>query len=279
MAQFEDFERYFDAYIPWDRRIPFELPFLTTQLERVGARSVLDIGCGSGRHAVSLAEAGYEVAGIDPSERLLGTAREIASDEGVDIRFIRASVADLHTGSGGLRASDGALGPRLFDACLILGNTLPVLGDDEELVHSLALCGAALKPGGVLIAQMPNYRDRIARRDPSTRFRTAVVDGNRYMLIKALTFRDTKSGDSPEVTLHLLSITEKGGEFTLEDRAMVINALTSDRVSSLLSSAGFSHTRFFGSMDGSDYEPDSPDLIVVTNVPMKTGRGANRLKG
>ena len=41
-----------------------------------GVRSVLDIACGTGRHAISLVEKGYEVTGIDYSPSQIKVARE-----------------------------------------------------------------------------------------------------------------------------------------------------------------------------------------------------------
>src|SRR6058998_1622428 len=41
-------------------------------LKRVGAVTVLDIGCGAGRHAIVLAKAGFHVIGLDVSETALG---------------------------------------------------------------------------------------------------------------------------------------------------------------------------------------------------------------
>ncbi|RIJ15014.1 class I SAM-dependent methyltransferase, partial [Clavibacter michiganensis subsp. insidiosus] len=43
--------------------------------EEVGARSVLDLGCGTGMLTVSLATAGRRVVGVDPSAAMLDVAR------------------------------------------------------------------------------------------------------------------------------------------------------------------------------------------------------------
>ena len=50
--------------------------------------SVLDVGCGSGRHAVELAVRGYDVTGLDISAGMLEEARKKADDAGVRIRWI-----------------------------------------------------------------------------------------------------------------------------------------------------------------------------------------------
>ncbi len=267
MSDFETIAGYFDAYIEWDRRLKFEMPFLLAELERAGTKSVLDVGCGSGRHAIEIAHAGYEVTGIDRSPRLLGTARELASDAGADVEFLEACIEELGCGPGHLQAPGGPLEGREFDACLMLGNTVAFLGDDRKLAELLELVREALAPGGMLITQMPNYWDRIRRRDPSTRFRKATIDGKPCMLIKTLTYSE-KPKAVPDVIIHLLKISQEGDEFKLEDNSTPIRALAYDELKKLFDMAGFVDIRFHGSMDGREFDRESsPDCIAVAYRP------------
>ena len=48
---------------------------------------ILDIGCGTGRHAIELAKRGYRVTGIDLSEAQLKRAKEKAKEQGVKVDF------------------------------------------------------------------------------------------------------------------------------------------------------------------------------------------------
>jgi len=54
-----------------------------------GGGSVLDVGCGTGRISVYLAERGYQVTGIDVSEALLSVARDFARKRSLDIHFLQ----------------------------------------------------------------------------------------------------------------------------------------------------------------------------------------------
>ncbi len=52
------------------------MPQLIEQMKRRGACTVLDLGCGSGRHLVQLAGHGFEVHGVDSSPHAVRLAQE-----------------------------------------------------------------------------------------------------------------------------------------------------------------------------------------------------------
>lgn len=56
---------------------------------------ILDVGCGTGRHAIELAKRGYHVTGIDLSESQLKRAREKAKEQGVEIDFQKQDARNL----------------------------------------------------------------------------------------------------------------------------------------------------------------------------------------
>ncbi|HDS29995.1 MAG TPA: class I SAM-dependent methyltransferase [Firmicutes bacterium] len=261
--EFDKIAHCFDAYIEWPKRLQFETPFLISLLKQAKAKSVLDIGCGSGHHAVQLAKAGYDVVGIDPSDELLDKARQNARMEGVIPQFVLAELEDLRPDPGCLMGHRGPLHGRHFDACLLLGNTVAFLGEDDDITWYFELIRKAMNSKGFLVIQMPNYHDRIKRRDPSTRFRSGIIDGEYSMIIKTLTYYEKSSGP-PLVVLHMLRIRRNGREFTLENNAVPIRALSMDYLQKLLWAAGYLDVRFYGSMDGREFDPGySPDCIAV----------------
>ncbi|TAJ12269.1 class I SAM-dependent methyltransferase [Marinilabiliaceae bacterium JC017] len=67
-----------------------EVDFLEELLQHDKRLSVLDVGCGTGRHAIELARRGYAVTGIDLSENMLQKAREKAVKANVEVTFIQA---------------------------------------------------------------------------------------------------------------------------------------------------------------------------------------------
>jgi SAM-dependent methyltransferase len=101
-------------------------------------RSVLDLGCGTGGHALRLAARGYDVAGVDRSADMVAIAREKAARDGLP--------ADLSVGD--LR--DVRLGRR-FEAVLLMFAVLGYQTANADVAAALATVRAHLDPGGLAL--------------------------------------------------------------------------------------------------------------------------------
>jgi 2-polyprenyl-6-hydroxyphenyl methylase / 3-demethylubiquinone-9 3-methyltransferase len=100
-----------------------------------GGKRALDVGCGGGILAETLAAEGATVTGIDPSEKSLVAAREHAGRSGLAIDYRGGTAEDLSaTGVGG-----GA-----FDLVF----AVDVLEHVEDLERTIAAIAAVLAPGG-----------------------------------------------------------------------------------------------------------------------------------
>jgi len=64
-----------------------ECDFIETEIGRNKSTKILDIGCGTGRHAIELAKRGYKITGIDLSQSQIKRAKEKAQEAKVVIDF------------------------------------------------------------------------------------------------------------------------------------------------------------------------------------------------
>ncbi len=64
-----------------------ECDFIEKEIHRDKSLTIIDIGCGTGRHAIELTKRGYQVTGVDLSENQIKRAREKAQAAGVTIDF------------------------------------------------------------------------------------------------------------------------------------------------------------------------------------------------
>ena len=102
-----------------------------------GAR-VLDVPCGQGRHAHLLAEAGFDVDGLDYSAPLLERAK--ARGTGPTLRYTR----------GDMRKLPGRWTGR-FDAVVNLFTSFGFFTDPGDDARVIAEFARVLKPGGTLV--------------------------------------------------------------------------------------------------------------------------------
>ncbi|NLS93878.1 MAG: methyltransferase domain-containing protein [Planctomycetaceae bacterium] len=116
-----------------------EVDFVERELGGDRAKRILDIGCGTGRHAIELAGRGYQVTGFDLSEAQLRRAREKADEAGVAVDFQRRDATQPHF-------------EREFDAAVMFCEGGFSLMETDEKNHAiLRHAGAALRPGGKLM--------------------------------------------------------------------------------------------------------------------------------
>ena len=60
-----------------------------------GGETVIDVGCGTGNAALLAAEAGAQVIGVDPAERLIEVAAAEAERRGLDAEFVVGEAASM----------------------------------------------------------------------------------------------------------------------------------------------------------------------------------------
>ena len=83
---FENYGKKYDSE-PFTEGTAGECDFIEEEIGRNKATRILDVGCGTGRHAIELARRGYDITGVDRSDSMLNRAREKAAAEGVNVNF------------------------------------------------------------------------------------------------------------------------------------------------------------------------------------------------
>ncbi|MBU4002204.1 MAG: class I SAM-dependent methyltransferase, partial [Proteobacteria bacterium] len=72
-----------------------ECDFIEKEINFNKAIKILDVGCGTGRHAIELSKRGYDLTGIDLSESQLRRAKEKADAQNVKIDFRKLDARKL----------------------------------------------------------------------------------------------------------------------------------------------------------------------------------------
>ncbi|HEY3057848.1 MAG TPA: class I SAM-dependent methyltransferase [Chloroflexota bacterium] len=136
------------------------------QLHGIGpVRRVLDLGCGTGGHAVILAERGYQVVGVDRSPAMLERARQRASSA----RFELGEIAGLDLGE-------------TFDAVLMMFAVLGYHAANVDVQAALEAVRRHLKPGGLFLCDVW-YGPAVLHEGPSERVKVIGAADNQMIRV------------------------------------------------------------------------------------------------
>jgi SAM-dependent methyltransferase len=128
------------GFTPWERREPpAQLVDLIEGRRSLPPGDMLDIGCGTGYHAIYCARHGWTATGVDIVGRALQIARRNADEAGANVRFLHADIAS--PGITGLGAGYSFL---LDVGCL---HGLP----ESSLERAVATITDAAKPGATFL--------------------------------------------------------------------------------------------------------------------------------
>ena len=160
-----DYSDSYDAFYA-DKDYVAECDLVERIFKRTGrpVRSILDLGCGTGRHSVELARRGYEVTGVDLSEGMLERARRRAKAEGVSgTTFLLGDVQNFQLN-------------RRFDAVLSMFAVVGYQISDAAVRSTLANVRQHLEPEGVFIFDVW-YGPAVEAVGPSARLKVVPVEG------------------------------------------------------------------------------------------------------
>lgn len=136
--------RYFRRQTPWDTDTT--PPEVIEFIKKTPPGRALDLGCGTGTNAITLASHGWEVTGVDFVKKAIRAARQKAAKAGCNIDFHVADVTDLSM------LSD------VYDYALDIG-CMFTLSRDDQMKYAETLAGL-LRPEGwyMLYAWLPRLR-------------------------------------------------------------------------------------------------------------------------
>ena len=209
--------------------------FYAALAEELGARDVVELGCGTGLVARHLSERGLRVVGVEPSEAMLAVARSYDSP----VRWVLGGHEALPRGAA--------------DLAVMAGHVAQFFLADGEWNAALRSLRAALRPGGWLAFES---RDPAAREWESWGARTVAGDVETWSVVTSV--------DGPVVSYenHYLA----GGEHLVSPSALRFRTL--GEIEESLAANGFELERAYGAWDrrpaGTGHE-----LVVVARRPTR----------
>jgi len=143
---FDKYSAYYDLLYK-DKDYKAEAEYVTNLLGN--SKSVLELGCGTGKHAKLLVNNGFSVYGIDSSETMLEQAKTIGIDcEIGDARSFRCN--------------------KIFGAIISLFHVMSYQNTDKDVLDEFNTASFHLQPGGKFIFDVW-YKDAVLSQIPEKR--------------------------------------------------------------------------------------------------------------
>lgn len=249
MGNFDCFARYYDLDHENFRR---DIDLYRNLARRSGA-PILEIGCGTGRVLIPLAEAGYEVTGIDLSPAILAIAAERVAKSGVAprVHLVQADARDFHL-------------PDRFALAFVAVNTFMLFVGLDEQLQVLERVAAHLRPGGLFVLDLfnPDLSQLAEARG------VLVYDYAKIDLASGHTVSKCHAGqvDVANQRLDVTFIYDELGDDGAIRRTVApfsIHYFWRRELELLLDKTGYQVEEVYGSYELDEYTPESERMIAV----------------
>lgn len=197
-----------------------------------GINNVLDVGCGTGRHAIPFVERSIEYTGVDLSTRSIDLARgrglPNASYHVADMRYFKL--------------------PQFFDLAVNLFTSFGYFETKAEHLQVLKNIYQHLRPNGYFVLDFMNVQTTIAHLVKSE---NKTVNGIEFQITRAL------KGNQIVKTICFHA---KGQEHRFQERVWALDAHT---ITDWLNESGFKVIQLAGDYSWRNFDPENSTRLIV----------------
>ena len=232
-------EKYHWFFSSWEGIMDYQMKSLVPLLKTYNVETVLDCACGTGLQSIGLAKAGFKVIGTDLSTNMLSRAKKNASEANVDIEFKQSDFREIRSKVNGL-----------FDSVICMGNSIPHLMSESDIVEALNNVYQCIKQDGVAIFEMRDYDSMLAQKP-------------RFLPMRINEKKDDKSISVLYVFDYLESIVKfnivyliedtSSGEKKMEVESVDYNPIKKESFLRLLTESGFKNIEVLNDGFGLEY--------------------------
>lgn len=241
-THFHHIAEFYEALFDPDQRLAREGPFIEELLHEAPGPSVLDLACGTGIHALFLAEHGAQVTARDLSAGMIEVARRKRPHP--SIRYQEGDMCSPPEGP--------------WDLVLCLGNSLALLPDEAHVRRFLDRACRVLAPGGRLCFQILNFSPE---RWPAARHHVARREGKSGSIVAVKSL--VPGHERILLGMHFHVRLEDGTILQESDHGVLL-PIRQGLIEAWAKQLGLTGCAWFGGFDGAPFSPsESNDLIGV----------------
>jgi len=212
---------------------------------RQGGGRVLELGCGSGRLTIPIAQAGIEIIGADLSKPMLDTARAKALRAGVRVEFLEADMRNFEL-------------PGNYSTILIPGNSLLHLFGCEDIIRCFRSIRQHLVPDGRLVFDISKWDLALLARSPVQRYPA--------MTLGDITIEETSAYDAAQQIRHIVWYFSKPGAADYRVIEYTLGVIFPQELLLLLDAAGFRVDARYGEFTREPFQSCSPRQVCICSA-------------
>jgi len=221
---------------------PEEVGFLIELLNPAPGAAILDLCCGTGRHAVELASRGYKVTGVDRTPAYLNAARESAEGADLSATWTLSEMLDYRE-------------PNTFNCVINMFTSFGYYESPKDNERVLENIFASLRPGGAALLDLMG-KETVARDFQPQEWR----EWNGTILLE--------SREIQEDWTHIHNRWEvisppENGKSARQSYEFSHWLYSAAELHAMLLGAGFRAVSIYGSLSGEPYDDDAERLVAI----------------
>ncbi|MEN6451858.1 MAG: class I SAM-dependent methyltransferase [Thermoguttaceae bacterium] len=249
---FDDLADVYDAMIDWPKRLQRETPFYRRLFDEASVGSVVDVACGTGRHAALFHSWGLTVEGADLSPVMIErSAARFGRPAGLRwvVRGFEEPIAE----------------GRPFDAAVCVGNSLALASDLAAAERAIGQMLAAVREGGLVVVQVLNLWRLPEGPCQWQKCQRVSVSAAGEPSIETIVLKGVHRWASHGCLE--LAVVEPATGRLLKTESTPLLAIEASELERMALNAGARAVALFGGYDGQPYDRrESVDLVMVARV-------------
>lgn len=180
MEVFNNYAQYYNLFYQ-DKDYGAEAQQVSWILKKYGCdvHSIINFGCGTGKHDIELVKLGYQCSGIDVSESMINIARQNVKLENMDISLSVADIRKYET-------------LEFFDAVISLFHVISYQNTNQDVLSTFKSARRSLKQNGIFLFDV-RYGPGVMTDKPATRVKKLEYGDKRLIRISDPIMYDKKN--------------------------------------------------------------------------------------